>query len=140
MSDQVVQTYPTISLSAAEAVLDAATDAADEQNVHVSIAVVDRGGHLVAFRRMDGGVSGGVDGALGKAVSCSKFESSMVEFSEKAREQSWIGDLPGMIPLGGAEPLKLEDELVGAVAVSGADEPEEQVVAEAAVQAFHAQG
>ncbi|MDB6455108.1 GlcG/HbpS family heme-binding protein [Falsirhodobacter sp. 20TX0035] len=123
---------PSISHEAAQAVIAAAVQAGREREFPVSVAVVDRGGWLVAFSRADGGVPGGVDGAIGKAQSSAKFQDSLANFGQMARDgQTWLGDLPGMIPLGGGEPLMVDGVCVDAVAVSGANEPVEQACAEA---------
>ena len=123
---------PSISYAAAKRVIDAALQAGKERDFPISVAVVDRGGWLVAFGRADGGVPGGVDGALGKAQSSAKFQDSLATFGKMAKNgQTWLGDLPGMIPLAGGEPLMVDGVCVGAVAVSGANEPVEQACAEA---------
>lgn len=86
---------------------------------------------------MDGAVAGGVNGAIEKAISAAKFEEPLTKFSRMAaKEQDYIGNMPGLIPLGGAEPLKVDGHSVGAVAVSGAYEALEQELAEVAVAAF----
>ncbi|GHB22967.1 GlcG/HbpS family heme-binding protein [Salinicola rhizosphaerae] len=130
-------TYHAVSQDAAEAVIAAGMTSAKEIGSPISIAVVDPGGWLVSFRRMDKGVAGGVDGAIEKARSSAKFQSSLADFEKLADKQSYIGNLPGLIPLGGAEPLTVDGEFVGAVAVSGATEDVEQKVAEAAAKHFN---
>lgn len=128
---------PVISQKAAQSVIEAAAKAATERDFNVSIAVVDPAGWLIAFRRMDGGVVGGVDGAIEKARSSAKFQDSLANFGKMAKDgQTWLGDLPGMIPLGGGEPLIVDGAFVGAVAVSGANEPVEQACAEAGAAAL----
>ena len=57
----------TLSLAGASAMIEAARREADSQGVRVSIAVLDRGGHLVAFARMDGIHPGTVAVAEAKA-------------------------------------------------------------------------
>ncbi|MFN3433116.1 MAG: GlcG/HbpS family heme-binding protein [Sphingomonas sp.] len=117
-------------------------DGARRRDAAVSIAVVDHGGHLVAFRRMDGAYPGSVDAAIGKARSCAAFRTSLATFGRMARKEPWLGDLPGLIPLGGAVPLWSgktgESDFVGAVSVSGDTEEGEQALAEQAAAAFAA--
>lgn len=133
----LVLDQPSISLSGAQTVIAAAARAATEHDFAVSIDVVDRAGWLVAFHRMDGGVPGGVDGALGKAQSSAKFQDSLSTFGKMAQDgQTWLGTLPGMIPLGGGEPLVVNGTVVGAVAVSGANEPVEDACAKAGAAAL----
>jgi glc operon protein GlcG len=137
MPTHTVIKQTSISLEGANAVITAAQEAARQEKFDVSVAVVDRGGWLVAFARMDGGVPGGVDGSLGKARSSAKFQDSLANFGKMAADgQPWLGDLPGLIPLGGGEPLIVDGEIVGAVAVSGATERVEQTCAEAGAAAL----
>ncbi|MCS2610374.1 GlcG/HbpS family heme-binding protein [Halomonas dongshanensis] len=136
MSERI-NTCHNVSSQGAHAIIEATVKAAKQREIPVSIAVVDRGGWLIEFHRMDGGVAGGVDGAIRKAISAAKFEEPLAKFSKMAaEEQDYIGNMPGLIPLGGAEPLKIESKTVGAVAVSGAYESLEQELAEIAVAAF----
>jgi uncharacterized protein GlcG (DUF336 family) len=62
-----------ISLSEATSIVDRAISHADSMGVPMNIAVVDGGGHLIAFARMDKAVLGSIDIALAKAKprSCS---------------------------------------------------------------------
>ena len=46
---------------------------ANEFDIKLSIAVVDEGGRLVAFARMDGAIWAGVYGSQGKAVTSASF-------------------------------------------------------------------
>lgn len=137
MSEQT-NTWASISAKGARALIEATVAAAKKRDFPVSIAVVDRDGWLVEFHRMDGAVAGGVDGAIRKAISAAKFEEPLAKFSKMAaEEQDYIGNMPGLIPLGGSEPLKTGDnQSVGAVAVSGAYEELEQELVEVAVAAF----
>src|SRR6478735_1328434 len=56
-----------ISLSSATRVLEAATAKAREIGQPMNIAVVDDGGHLVAFVRMDGAIKASIDISIRKA-------------------------------------------------------------------------
>ena len=58
----------SITLEEAERALDAAVAKATEQGTKMNIAVVDAGGRLVAFKRMNGAIWAGVYGSQGKAV------------------------------------------------------------------------
>ncbi|MFG6665628.1 heme-binding protein [Halomonas sp. HNIBRBA4712] len=130
-------TWASITTAGAHAIIEATVAEARKRDFPVSIAVVDRGGWLVEFHRMDGAVAGGVNGAIEKAISAAKFEEPLTKFSKMAaEEQDYIGNMPGLIPLGGSEPLKVNGQSVGAVSVSGAFESLEQELAEVAVAAF----
>lgn len=129
-------TQRSVDRETANRILAATVDAARERNCAVSVAVVDGGGHLIAFNRMDGAIHGSVDAAIGKARSCAGFRAPLQAFGKLARDKPWLGDLPGLIPLGGAVPLTHVDAFVGAVSVSGDTEEGEQSLAELAARTF----
>ncbi len=62
-----------LNLAGAEAVLDAAKKKAVSLGLKCNIAVVDDGGHLLAFARMDGARPASAATALAKAVSAATF-------------------------------------------------------------------
>ena len=63
-----------LSLSQAQLVLDAAIAAAEEQGTQMDVAVVDAGGNLKAFARMDGAWLGTIDIAVTKARTARYFD------------------------------------------------------------------
>jgi len=65
----VTRNHPKLTLEGARAVLAAAESRAREIGVPMDIAVVDDGGCLLAFARMDGAKPSSVDIAINKAVS-----------------------------------------------------------------------
>ena len=66
----------SVTLSAAQAVVDAARAKADEIGVPMNIAVVDDGNNLTAFARMDGAWLGSIDIAQNKAYTARSFDMS----------------------------------------------------------------
>ncbi len=58
-----------LTLAGAKAILAAAEKRSTEIGVPMDIAVVDDGGHLLAFQRMDGAKIGSVEIAMTKALS-----------------------------------------------------------------------
>ncbi len=73
MSDSSRATYvataPFLTAAGARAVLDAALAEAARIGVPQCVAVVDAGGHLLAFGRSDGARTGSISVALTKAIS-----------------------------------------------------------------------
>ena len=59
----------SVTLSAAQAVVEAARAKAEEIGVPMDIAVVDEGNNLTAFARMDGAWLGSIDIAQNKAYT-----------------------------------------------------------------------
>src|SRR5688500_1543600 len=92
-----------LNLAGAETILAAAKGKARELEVKVNIAVVDDGGHLVAFARMDGARPASGTTAMTKAVTAATFRQAS-----------------GPIPSGTTQPdLLLNLSLQNAAAASG---------------------
>jgi len=107
----------------------------------VCVAVLDTGGHLVAFDRMDGAPFQSIAHALDKATSVAGNGNATHEMWHYVDGNPWllagIGKVKGMSILGGGIPIRLDGELIGAVGVSGSCGMEEDIdVAEAAVSAI----
>src|SRR3546814_4223992 len=63
----------TLTSRGAEVALKAAIDEAERMNIRLCVAVVDRAGHLLAFRRMDGAPPPSIDVATAKAQTAALF-------------------------------------------------------------------
>jgi uncharacterized protein GlcG (DUF336 family) len=131
----------SVTLSSAQAVVDAAVAKADEIGVPMNIAVVDEGNNLTAFARMDGAWLGSIDIAQNKAYTARSFDMSTKDLAPLAQpnqplygiEASNAGQL---IVFAGGIPLQNGDDVVGAIGVSGGSVEEDHEVAEAGVAAF----
>ena len=130
-----------ITLQDARRVIAVAEQKAIETEQPQNIAVVDSGGHLVAFARMDNAWLGSIDIALKKAWTARAFDLSTKELSKLAQPgEPFYGihasnDGKVMIFAGGI-PLKRGDQVVGAIGVSGGTGTQDQSVAEAGAKAF----
>jgi uncharacterized protein GlcG (DUF336 family) len=123
-------------LKTARALVDGALKQAEALGLKLSIAVLDAGGHLLAFARMDGAPPFTADVAQGKAYGVVFMNRTSAELREMASSRPQFFDAikalgrrtvipsPGGIPLPGG----------GAIGVSGAPDPNQDVeVAEAAI-------
>lgn len=127
-----------IKLEMAKQVLAAAEAEAKKNSWPVAIAVVDGGGFLVAFSRLDNTQYGSVDVAIGKAKSAAQFRRPTKVFQEgiaKGGDGLRFLALPGAVPLEGGIPLVLDGKIIGAIGVSGVKSDEDAVVAAAGVAA-----
>lgn len=114
----------SIKLDAAQAVIDRARAQAVAIGVPMNIAVVDGGGHLVAFARMDGAILGSIEIALAKAKTSVLFNGPSENLWEFCKPG---GPAPatehtngGLIPYAGGLPLHdANGTLTGAIGVSG---------------------
>lgn len=131
---------PSISLSQANRVLRATLKKAEELNIKVCAAVVDDGGRLVAFQRMDGAFFAGVYGSQGKAVASAAFARPSGVMAERADQPTprGINAASGghMIMGQGAVPLLRNGNLVGAVGVGGGTSQQDEDCAAAGAAAL----
>jgi uncharacterized protein GlcG (DUF336 family) len=66
--------YNTLTLTEAKQILSGAEAKAERLGIAYNIAVVDAGGHLLAFSRQDGALIGSIDLAIDKAVTARIFD------------------------------------------------------------------
>jgi uncharacterized protein GlcG (DUF336 family) len=111
-----------IPLAEARRVLTAAQAEAAKNKWNVAIAVVDSGGHLVAFERMDTTQFGSVAVALEKASTAVAYRRPSKAFQDTIAaggEGMRMLKLPGAIPIEGGLPIVVDGKIVGAIGVSG---------------------
>jgi uncharacterized protein GlcG (DUF336 family) len=130
----------TITLEQAEKVIAAAKQKATEIKVPMNIAVVDRGGNLLAFARMDGAWLGSKDIAIKKAKTANYFDMNSGEIGKLSQPGGALYGIEisnnGLISFPGGVLLKdSSDKIIGAVGVSGGQVTEDHQVAEAGAQA-----
>ena len=103
------------------------------------IAIVDNGGWLQAFFRMDNAQVGSVDVAQGKARTAALFKRPTKAF-DSLIEQGGRGvrtvTMPHVTALEGGIPLYCNGQIIGAIGVSGMASEQDQVVAEAGAAAL----
>ncbi len=138
----VTRNHPKLTLEGARAVLGAAEHRAREIGVPMDIAVVDEGGHLVAFARMDGAKISSVQIAVTKA-ECSAIRrapSGPAMEGDRLNVALSLGlavaSHARQIPIRGGIPLVVEGHCVGAIGVSNGTEDQDTDVARAGAAAL----
>jgi glc operon protein GlcG len=128
-------TQTTLSWSDAEKLLKTATEKAVSLEASVCVAVLDRSGQLLAFKRMDNAPVGCIDSAIKKGRAAVLYSTPTDKYMARANGQEpAIATLPGMVPLGGGAPVKTGSDVVGGVGVSGSANPNEVAIANAAAE------
>ena len=128
-----------ISLERARQVLAAAQEEARKNKWSVAIAIVDGGGHLVAFERMDHTQTGSVVVALEKAKTSAAFRrptKALQDVVAAGGEGLRMLALPGATPIEGGLVLIHEGRIVGAIGVSGVTSAQDGQIAKAGVAAL----
>jgi uncharacterized protein GlcG (DUF336 family) len=102
-----------------------------------AIAVVDHGGFLIYFERMDNTQLGSVEIAIEKARSAALFRRPSKVFEDAlAGGRTAILALRGVVPLDGGVPIISGGKLVGAIGASGGTTQQDGQVAKAGADAI----
>lgn len=129
----------SLPLPTAQKAIDAAVVKAEEIGQPMNIAVVDDGGHLVAFVRMDGAIKASIDISIRKArtaVMMNLPTSALMAACQPGGELYGLEQTSGgLVVFGGGIPLEADGAVIGAVGVSAGSVEQDVAVASAAVAA-----
>ncbi len=138
------ETITTHDISAAQArtVVDAAKAKAAEIETKMNIAVVDAGGNLKAFLRMDGAWLGSIDIAVRKARTARLFDMPTGEIGKLSQPGGALYGIEhsngGLITFPGGVPIKsAQGAIIGAVGVSGSTVEDDHTVATTGAGVIH---
>jgi uncharacterized protein GlcG (DUF336 family) len=121
-SAQGVLTERNISLELALTIAQSALETCRGQGFHVSVTVLDRAGLVRVALRDDGASPHTFENSQRKAYTARTFRVPSAEFTTRMAADPVKAQLalPGVIALAGALPIKVGDDIIGAVGVSGA--------------------
>ena len=111
----------SITTENAKKVAAAAIAEAEKNNVKMAVAVVDTGGYLIYFERMQDTQTGSVELAIGKARSAALFRRPTKAFQDvlaAGGDGLRVLGLTGAVPVDGGVPLIADGKLIGAVGSS----------------------
>lgn len=123
MAQKSLATYSTLTTATALQAAQAALDHCQKAGYTVSVAVVDRSGHVLALLRDNLAGAHTPRTATGKAATAASFRIDTTELAAQTKAgspQSGIRDIPDVVALGGGMPIHAKGALVGAIGVSGA--------------------
>jgi glc operon protein GlcG len=125
---------PPIGVESAKKVAAVALAKARENNWLMAIAVVDPNGTLVYYEKMDNTQIGSATVAIDKARTAALFKRPSKAFQDLVAgggQGLRILGLPGAVPLEGGIPLMVNDQIVGAIGVSGDSSDHDGICAQA---------
>jgi glc operon protein GlcG len=122
-----------LSVAEARQIIEAAKVEATKNQWAVSIAVVDDGGFLLALERMDGAFPQSPELAFKKAWTSAMVRMPTKTMEDMVKERPALLGFPGQVRVQGGLPVKVGEEWVGAVGVSGAASPQDEQVARAGI-------
>ena len=129
-----------LDLSQAQQVLDAAMKKAAEIDTLMNVAVVDAGGNLKAFGRMDGAWLGSIDISIKKARTARWFDMNTGDIGGLSQPGGPLYNIEvsngGLITFPGGVPIRdAQDHIIGAIGVSGSTVENDHACAEAGAAA-----
>ena len=113
----------SISSELAQKMVDEAVAKARELGVSENVAILDDGGNLKAFSRMDGASMPTIEIAQNKAYTALFGISTQDFFNFIQGDPSLLAGIPALSRVaawGGGFPIKVNGDIVGAIGVSGA--------------------
>ena len=138
----VTRNHPKLTLEGARAVLAAAQRRAEEIRVPMDVAVVDDGGHLLAFERMDGAKPASIAISLVKAQAAAlrRAATGPAMAVDHVNVPTALGlaiaNPAQQTPIRGGVPLVVDGQVIGAVGASAGTEDQDLDVARAGAAAI----
>lgn len=131
----------SVSLDDARRIIAAAEAKAMQIKSPSNVAVVDAGGNLLSFARMDGAWLGSIDIAIDKAFTSRAFDITTKDLAEPSQPGGQFYGIAGsnggrVMIFAGGMPLEVDGMVVGAVGVSGGSGAQDQQVVEAGAAAL----
>jgi glc operon protein GlcG len=131
-----MRTRPSLTASDAQTMMAACKAEAAANGWIVSVAVVDEGGYLMLFDRMDGAGLLTPQVAIAKARTAALSRIPTKALEDRLVERPSFLKLPEYLPLQGGMPIKLQGDCIGAIGVSGGQPHEDEQVANAGIAAL----
>jgi glc operon protein GlcG len=125
-----------LNLDMARKCIAAAEAEAKKNNWNMALTVVDDGGHLMAFARMDNTQIASVHISQEKARAANNFKRPTKVFQDRAATDVAVLGLPGAITSEGGIPLMLDGKFVGAIGTSGGTSAQDGQVSKACADNF----
>ena len=115
-------TEKSLSAAMAIAIAQTALETCTKQGYHISVHVLGRNGEVLVAIRGDGAPPHTMENSQRKAYTARTFRIPSGEFVQRVKDNPTLGavHLTGIIAAQGSLPIKVGDEVIGAVGVSGA--------------------
>lgn len=145
-SPLVVRNQVRLTLAGARTVIAGAEKKAAEMKLKVNIAVVDDGGHLITFERMDGARPASGYTATTKATTAATFRQETGPLPKGAASPDPLLNISlqnaasasggKLTTLFGGIPVVVDGQIIGAVGVGGGSGEQDAIIGKAGVEAF----
>lgn len=116
----------------------AAIRKAEDLGIRINAAVVDKGGNLLAFQRMNGAFLHSIGISIDKAYTAAGFGFPTHQWMDEIRDvpqlREGIVQRDRLVIFGGGMPIVKDDAVIGAIGVSGGSEEQDGICARAGLQ------
>lgn len=127
---------PELTLADCEKISAAGFAEARRNDWVVTIAILDDGGHLLHFARMDGSTPANATIAVEKGRTAAMSRRSSGSWQDRIGDRPELMKMPGILPVQGGVPIMAEGSCIGAVGVSGVQSHEDEKIAQAGIDAL----
>jgi glc operon protein GlcG len=131
-----MRTKPCLTLADVKKMLAACEAEAVRNNWAVAISIVDDGGFLLGFERMDGAALISAEVSLGKARTSAMTRRPSKFFEDRVKDRPAFITFPAGLLIQGALPVMHQNECVGAIGVSGVQSHEDEQIAQAGLNSL----
>lgn len=131
-----MKTRSELMLGDCEKLMAAALAEAKRNGWVVAIAILDDGGHLLHFARMDGATPANAAIALEKGRTAAMSRRTSGNWQERIKTRPEMLKMPGILPVQGGVPILVDGGCVGGVGVSGVQSHEDEQIARAGIDAL----
>ena len=132
-----MKTRPELTLADCEKIAAGAMAEAQRNKWIVAIAILDEGGHLLHFLRMDGATPASATISVEKARTAALSRRPSGVWEQRIKEgRTAMLKMPGILPVQGGVPIMVDGACVGAVGVSGVQSHEDEQIAQTGIDAL----
>jgi glc operon protein GlcG len=128
-----VKTRPVLTLEDCSRISQGCISEATKNKWNVAVAILDDGGHLLHFVRMDGATPANARIAVAKGRTAAESRRSTGNWQERIKTRPEMLKMPGILPVQGGVPIVVDGACVGAVGVSGVQSHEDEQIALAGI-------
>ncbi|WP_313373831.1 heme-binding protein [Chishuiella sp.] len=130
MDKSLIKHSYKLTLNAAQQIITKGIELAQEKKLNLAIAITDNSGVLINFIRMDDASLVTVEVAIQKAKSAAYLNAPSKLFEDFINDGAMsMLSTPNILPLQGGMPIYYEDNLIGAIGISGSNGDTDQSIA-----------
>ena len=132
-----MKTRPVLTLEDCLKIHTAAEAEARRNNWIVAVAILDDGGHLLHFARMDGASPANAAIAVDKARTAAISRRTSGRWEQLVKDgRTGMLNMPGILPVQGGVPIVAEGVCIGAVGASGVQSAQDEQIVQAGIDAL----